>query len=221
MAANPETYLHDEVIALSKIWPENRTVNIVCQGHSQPCGYTSAHMVLPFDAYPHQLHQLLQKRFPTAVINIITAAIGGENALSGAERFAGDALCHKPSVVIIDYGGNDLFQPISAIEGAWRRMAEKALSAGVKVILITPAPDSGVLYYPPENKKFTHEEHAAMLRRLADEYGVALVDALKRFNIKLAHGHKMHEYLISVNHLNRKGHALIAEGLHEWFPYRI
>jgi lysophospholipase L1-like esterase len=184
-----------------------------------PCGYTAAHVVSPFNAYPHLLHQKLQGRFPTAVINVIVSGIGGENAIKGAERFKRDVLCHKPAILTVDYGANDLFQPLPKVEAAWRCMAEDAIEAGVKVIFITPPPDSGVLYYPPENKRFTHEEHSALLRGLAGEYGVALADVAAVFAAKLAGGHSLHEYLISVNHLNRKGHALVAKTIHEWFPY--
>jgi lysophospholipase L1-like esterase len=124
-------------------------------------------------------------------------------------------------MVTIDYGANDRFQPMTAVEAAWRRMVEEALAARVKVILVTPAPDCGGLYYPPESKRFDMEEHAAMVRGLAGEYGVALADVFSAFAQKLEQGHRLHEYLISVNHLNRKGHRIIALSLHEWFPYAV
>jgi hypothetical protein len=125
MLADRDTYLRDEVLALSRVWPHNSTFNIVCHGHSIPCGYTASHMVSPFDAYPHLLHRILNCRFPTAVINVITSAIGGENSISGAKRFKQDVLSHHPGIVTVDYGGNDLFQEPDKIEAAWRRMAEE------------------------------------------------------------------------------------------------
>jgi lysophospholipase L1-like esterase len=219
LSADRDTYLGDEILALSKAWPHNRGFTIVCHGHSIPCGYTAAHMVAPFDAYPHLLHRLLQRRFPTAVINVFVSAKGGENALAGAARFKRDVLSHTPDIVTIDYGANDLLSSQDTIEGAWRRMTEEALKAGVKPILITPAPDCGKPYYPPGERMFTHREHAAMLRRLAGEYGVALADASGAFAAALERGHKLEDYLISVNHLTRKGHALIARTIHEWFPF--
>ncbi len=36
-------------------WPENRTVNPVCQGHRVPAGHFAAPMVDTMNAYPHLL----------------------------------------------------------------------------------------------------------------------------------------------------------------------
>lgn len=37
--ANPDSYLHAVVAELSRQWPQNRTVSVVCHGHSVPAGY--------------------------------------------------------------------------------------------------------------------------------------------------------------------------------------
>ena len=100
-------YLADVLSILREPWPENRTVNIVCHGHSVPAGYFATPAVDTFNAYPHLLHAGLKERFRNAVINVIVTAIGGENSSSGAERFERDVLCHRPDVVTIDYGLND------------------------------------------------------------------------------------------------------------------
>ena len=60
---------NDVVAALKATWPGNRTVNIVCHGHSVPAGYFKTPVVDTFNAYPHLLHRGLKDRFPFAVIN--------------------------------------------------------------------------------------------------------------------------------------------------------
>src|SRR5215468_2820162 len=68
---------------MRKNWPTNRTINIVCHGHSVPAGYAQTPVVDTFNAYPHLLHLGLKERFPTAVINVIVTAIGGETSEGG------------------------------------------------------------------------------------------------------------------------------------------
>lgn len=38
-AVMAEPYLHTVTAELSRQWPQNRTVNVVCHGHSVPAGY--------------------------------------------------------------------------------------------------------------------------------------------------------------------------------------
>ncbi|MDF2907726.1 MAG: lipase [Herbinix sp.] len=217
MIADRSTYLRDEVRKLNKVWPENRSYHMVCHGHSIPCGYTAAHMVKTFDAYPHQLHRILNNRFPTAVINVITSAVGGENSGTGAKRFAEEVLCHKPDLITIDYGRNDMYFSTDVAENAWRQMIEQGLDYGAKLLLITPAPDCKKEYY--SSRCSSDEELAEMIRSLAKEYGTGIVDAAEVFNKKLAMNYLLSSYLVSVNHLTAKGHSLIAEEIAGWFPF--
>ena len=97
-------YLQDVVEELSKKWPDNRAVHIVCHGHSVPAGYFATPWVQSLLAYPHQLHRMLAQRYPFAVINVIVTAIGGENSAQGAARFAAGVLPHRPDLLLLDYG---------------------------------------------------------------------------------------------------------------------
>lgn len=212
-------YLKQEVAQLNKVWPANRTINIVCHGHSIPCGYTANHVVRMLDAYPHILHELLTKRFPMAVMNVIVSGVGGEASVSGAKRMNEDVLCYKPSIITIDYGRNDMFLPIKQVEDSWRIMIEKSLENEVKVILITPAPDSGQIYYEKEKRLNSDEVLAKLIRNLAKEYEIGLADVTKTFAKRMTAGDVVNDYLISLNHLNRDGHNLIAKEILQWFPY--
>src|SRR3954471_18679187 len=106
-SASPDNYLAEVISQLQRHWPTNRTITIVCHGHSVPAGYFKTPVVDTFNAYPHLLHVAIKARRPHAVTNVIVAAIGGENAESGAKRFERDVLSLRPDVVTIDYALND------------------------------------------------------------------------------------------------------------------
>ncbi|MEI8198087.1 MAG: SGNH/GDSL hydrolase family protein, partial [Phycisphaerae bacterium] len=137
-----ELYLANITALLRQQWPGNRTVNIVCHGHSVPAGYFLTPMVDTLNAYPHLLLAGLKQRFPYAVINVIVTAIGGENSESGAARFADDVLRLRPDLITIDYALNDRGLGLEKAHRAWTHMIQAARAAGSKVLLLTPTSDS-------------------------------------------------------------------------------
>jgi hypothetical protein len=52
MTADTIHYLDGLLDAMSQKWPDNRTINIVCHGHSAPAGYFATPFVNTFEAYP-------------------------------------------------------------------------------------------------------------------------------------------------------------------------
>jgi acyl-CoA thioesterase I len=212
---SPRTYLGDVCGELVKSWPTNRTVTIVCHGHSVPAGYFRTPEVHTFEAYPYLLHLGLSERFPHAVINVIVTAIGGENAGQGAKRFKRDVLSLHPDVVTIDYGLNDRAIGLVQSEKAWRAMIKMALAAHVKVILLTPTPDMKAHLDDPNDPL---NQHAQQIRQLAAEYNVGLVDSLKLFQAKIKSGTPFKKMMAQGNHPNFAGHEIVALELLNWFP---
>ena len=213
-AADPKTYLADVAAALRKQWPENRTVNIVCHGHSVPAGYFVTPVVDPFSAYPHLLHRGLKERFPWAVINVIVTAIGGENSEAGAARFEKDVLSLRPDLVLIDYGLND--RPIGTDRAkiALVSMIRKAHKRGVKAILLTPTADTDAKLDDPSDPL---NRQAELIRALAAEHHVGLADSLAAFKRYVKEGGQLPDLMSQVNHPNRRGHELGAGQLLSWF----
>ena len=210
-------YFLDLCNAMKLEWPKNRAITIVCHGHSVPAGYFKTPAVRIFDAYPMLLHKTLCDRFPTAVINVTVTAIGGENSVKGAERFERDVLSLRPDVVTIDYGLNDRPIGLQAARQAWASMIEKAKAANIKVILLTPTPDMAAKL---DDVADPLNRHANLIRELAAEYQVGLVDSLATFKKYLHDGGKLEEVMSQGNHPNRKGHELVAAELAEWFGGR-
>ena len=215
LQAEPQTYLQETVALMQKAWPQNRMVQIVCHGHSVPAGYFKTPTVDTFNAYPHLLHIELKKLFPLAVINVTVTAIGGENSISGAKRFADDVLTKKPDIVAIDYGLNDRGINSTAVKQAWQSMIDQAKAKGVKVLLLTPTPDQSAKMNNPTDPL---NQQVDQIRSLAKENGVGLVDSYAAFQTELAKGTPLPNLMSQVNHPNRAGHDLVVHELMKWFP---
>ena len=212
---NPALYLADFARLARIDWPANRTLTVVCHGHSVPAGYFQTPEVRTLDSYPHLLHAALAERYPHAVINVIVTAIGGEESHRGAERFARDVLPIRPDVVTVDYGLNDRRIGLPAAASAWRSMIEAALRENVKVILLTPTGDTSADLSDPADPL---NQHAKQIRALAAQHGVGLSDSLADLQAAVAAGEDLESFMSQVNHPNRRGHALVAARLAEWFP---
>lgn len=208
------TYLAEIKGELQKMWPDNRTITIVCHGHSVPAGYFETPTVDSLHAYPHLLLTRLKQRYPTAVINVIVTAIGGENAVSGAARFERDVLTHRPDIVTIDYALNDRANGLARSRRAWEQMIASAKARGIKVILLTPTPD---LQSALDDAEDPLNQHARQVRELAAYHKVGLVDSLLLFQQRLQGGRRLEDLMSQANHPNSAGHELVAEGLMEWF----
>lgn len=212
--ADPNTYLAPIKAEMSKEWPSNRTVNIVCHGHSVPAGYFRTPVVDTFNAYPHLLHRAIKELYPYATINVIVTAIGGETSKRGADRFEKDVLVHRPDAILIDYGLNDRGIGLKDAETAWTKMIKKAQSQGVNVVLLTPTAD---MRSDLENPEDSLNQHAQQIRRLARQFHVALVDSLAEFKAYVRKGGKLEELMSQRNHPNRKGHDLVVSAAIKWF----
>ncbi len=212
------TYLDSINDELAKRWPDNRTINIVCHGHSVPSGYYCTPYVDPFHAYPHLLHRLIKERFPYAVVNVIVTAIGGENSGQGAERFESTVLCHQPDVLTIDYGLNDRQITLAESEKAWRFMIEKALEQNIKLILLTPSWEQS--YFVKNDTWELLEKHVRQIRSLADEYEIGLSDTFTEFQRYVDQGAAPQDLMCHINHPSTLGHQIIAQALSRWFIAR-
>jgi len=213
--AQKDTYLANLIKQLELKWSANRTINIVCHGHSVPAGYFKTPVVDTFNAYPHLLHKGVKERFPNAVVNVIVTAIGGEASPSGAARFEKDVLALRPDLVLIDYALNDRGLSLAESRAAWTNMIVQAKAKGIKVILLTPTGDTRAKL---DDDNDPINQHARQVRELAIQHGVALADSLAALKAFIRDGGKLDDLMSQGNHPNRRGHELVAAALLEWFP---
>ena len=211
-------YLEPILQELTKQWPDNRRINIVCHGHSVPAGYFTTPCVNTFSAYPHLLHQKIKERFPFAVTNVIVTAVGGEHAKQGAMRFKDEVLSLNPDVVIIDYSLNDRMIGLEEACKAWSEMIEKALEKDIKVILCTPTWDYS--YYDQDENWEMLKLHAKQVRGLATQYKVGLADSFEAFQKHVIDPADLTNYLSSYNHPSKEGHELVAREIAKYFLSR-
>ena len=212
--ADQNTYLKPLLLEMQKVWPKNRTINVVFHGHSVPSGYTTKGIVNTLAAYPHLTLQLIKGMYPYAVVNCITTSIGGEQSEQGELRFTGDVLSKKPDVLFIDYALNDRGIGLVRTEAAWRKMIVSALNYGCKLIFMTPTPDL--------NEDITSDTaplagYAQLIRNLATEYNVGLVDSYLAFKTIKQSGTSLTGYMSQSNHPNEMGHQIVASEIKKWF----
>lgn len=212
--ADPATYLNEIKTSLKKEWPNNHTINLVFHGHSVPAGYFKTPVVNTLEAYPYRVLKALKTAYPYAVINIINTSIGGEHSENGAKRFATDVLVHKPDVLFIDYALNDRGIGLDKAKASWEAMIRQALEKNIKIILLTPSPDTSVHIAEPGN---VLEKHARQIRSLSKKYGIGLADSYTAFKQIADSGNDLSVYMSQINHPNEKGHALIAEAILQYF----
>lgn len=212
--ADTTTYLAEVQEEFNKVWPDNRTINLVFHGHSVPAGYWHDHEVHTLESYPYMVLQKLKAQYPYAVINVIVTAIGGENSVQGQKRFEEEVLTHNPDVLMIDYALNDRGVGLEKAREAWEKMIQSALAQDIKVILLTPSPDQRVDILEPENLL---AQHAEQIRGLAKKYQIGLADPFAQFQKLLENGEALETYMSHVNHPNQQGHEIIVQSLLPWF----
>lgn len=211
---SPEDYLKNIKTELKKEWPDNRTINLVFHGHSVPAGFFKTPVVNTLDSYSYQVLAGLKKLYPTAVINIINTAIGGENSVQGEKRFESEVLIHQPDVLFVDYSLNDRRVGLEQAHEAWSSMITKALKKDVKIILLTPSPDQKVDILDDNT---ILNQHGAQVKQLAKYYGIGIIDSYALYKQKVVGGDSIASYMSQSNHPNKAGHKLIADEILSYF----
>ena len=213
-AIEKDEYLSSIKAELIKVWPKNKTINLVFHGHSVPSGYFITPDVRPFQSYPFLLLKELKKKYPFAVINIILTCIGGENSEQGAKRFKKQVLNHKPDVLFIDYALNDTGIGAVASRKSWDYMIKAALKKNIKVILLTATPDQRVDLLSNESDL---QKICTQVVDLSKQYQTGLVDNYTGFKKLVSSGEKISDYMSQVNHPNEKGHQLVVDGIMKYY----
>ena len=115
---------------------------------------------------------LLENRAKAEKINakIVNAGISGDTTDGGKARLPLLLIQHRPSIVVIELGGNDGLrgQSLDKAEANLRSMISNAKTAGAKVLLVG-------MKVPSHNGQDYADRFAAMYGRIASDTKVALV----------------------------------------------
>jgi lysophospholipase L1-like esterase len=201
-------YLANIITELQKKWPNNRTINLVFYGHSVPSGYQQTPLVTTFGSYPLLALKLITEKYPYAVVNALKTSIGGENAEQGAKRFKRDVLTKEPDVIFIDYALNDRSIGLQRAKVAWEKMIKEALEAKVQLVLLTPTPD---LKEDIKNPNAPLAQHTNQIIELGKKYHLPVVNSYAAFRKLAMEGVDLNQYMAQNNHINPKGHEIVAK----------
>ena len=114
----------------------DKETTIVCLGDSVTGVYyhTGGHR-----AYPEMLEIALKTTHPSAPIKVINAGISGHTTANGLERLETDVLQHRPTLVTISFGLNDMVRvPPEEFRGNLEQLIDRCQAQQSQVVLCTP-----------------------------------------------------------------------------------
>ena len=128
----------------------------------------------PTKAYPFFLERILASQYVTQEIRVINAGKGGEYVSYALGRFNAELRRHRPEVLLLMEGTNDLYGLREAAPeraaAALDRMVTTAVSAGIDTYIMTVAPWRDAVYAPLVSALNDR------IRSIAARRGVPLVD---------------------------------------------
>ena len=92
-------------------------------------------------AYHRYVAQILSMLYPNVPLNIINAGISGSNAPHGLERLERDVLSHRPDLVVVCFGLNDIVNGLAGLDAylqALETIFRELEAAQVETIFLTP-----------------------------------------------------------------------------------
>lgn len=172
-----------------------RTKHLVCFGDSVTQGVPHAQ---PGDVFPAVLERRLNARYaPQISVCATNAGVGGETSQEGLARIQPDVLAHRPDLVTVEFGLNDIrYEPEKRVyEDQFaenlRQIYRILTEAGAQVIFMTPTPI--VVMYHVYSKIGTHyydkwgdcdganRAYAEIIRQVAAELNAPLCDIYASF----------------------------------------
>ena len=146
---------------------------VVALGSSSTQGYGAS---APENAYPAQLADLLQSRFPGSAITVVNKGVGGDNIENMLDRLPVDVLALKPQLVIWQTGTNDAIKSLpperfrAALLNGLRALQVKSIDT----ILMTPQ------YAPKFTAASDYDIYLDVMREAAAQQKVPL---FRRFGL--------------------------------------
>ena len=181
-------------------------VRIVCIGDSITGVYYHSGSVR---AYPEMLQIALQKLHPNASITVRNAGISGDTSKGGLARLERDVLAHKPHLVTIMFGMNDLVRvPVADFVSNMKQIIQRCRNAGVEVVLCT----QNSIVDSPQRPVAKLAEYSQTIRDLAKAESLSVADCNTAFEAVRAKDQLEWNLLLSdAIHPNMDGHKLFAE----------
>ncbi|NLX99340.1 MAG: hypothetical protein GXY83_24650 [Rhodopirellula sp.] len=162
-------------------------------------------------AYPEMLGWALKTAFPQTAVTAVNAGISGNSTIDGLNRLQKDVLDHKPDLVTIMFGLNDMVRvPKLDFQVNLGQMIQRCRQAGAEVILCTP----NSVIDTPGRPIPRLVEYCGAIKEVAQKYEVPLSDVYATYESLRARDPLAWRLLLSDEiHPNMDGHKLNAETL--------
>jgi len=161
-------------------------------------------------AYPEMVEVALKRALPGANVKVINAGISGDTLPGGLKRFERDVLSHKPNLVTIMFGMNDLTRwPAPEFQRNLVDMIQRSRNANAEVLLCT---QNSVIEPGRDAKKLALFSEA--IREVGRENKAPVADCHKNYEDVRAKNQLEWRLLLSDEiHPNMDGHKVFAEAI--------
>lgn len=160
-------------------------------------------------AYTDMFGMALQKSAPQATFNMINAGISGNTTINGLDRLDRDVLQHKPDLVTVMFGLNDMTRvPPDQYRANLTTIVQRCEAAGAKVMLCTPnnVIDTG------SRPIVKLEQYCAIVREVGKTLGIPVADCYAGMEVLRKQDADRWRLLLSDEiHPNLEGHKRMAE----------
>lgn len=162
-------------------------------------------------AYAEMLQLALQQLYPKAQLSVHNAGISGDTTTGGLKRLERDVLAHKPHLVTIMFGMNDLVgTPVDTFKKNLHEMITHCLKSGAEVVLCT----QNSIIETPQRPCARLAEFTQAIRDVAKEETLVVADCYAAFEaVHAADAAEWNLLLSDTIHPNMAGHKLFAETL--------
>lgn len=207
---------------------ENGPINIVIFGDSVSHGAMEGCYDYE-NVYWNRLRKMLNAYRDYVPVNMINASVAGTTAHGSLPRLDSQVLVHKPDLVIVCFGLNDVNFELEEYLTALRDIFTRCQQAGTQVVFLTPnmlntrvIPEKTSPYFLDYAYKTAEMQNSGRMDNhiysavaLAKELGVPVCDCYSKWK-KLAETQDTTELLVNyINHPTPEMHALFAESLYE------
>lgn len=202
-------------------------INIVFFGDSVTHGAEASDVIDYDQVYWQRLRRRLNAVRNYVPVNVLNAGVGGTFAEMSIDRLDRDVLSHRPDLVVVCFGLNDINGELETYVRSLRTIFRRLLDAGTDVIFMTP---NMLNTYVAEDTPTQWLDYAATTARTqnegkmdrymdaataaAREMGVTVCDCYARWKALAAAGEDTTLLLANrINHPTYAMHDLFAQSL--------
>lgn len=206
---------------------ENGPINIVIFGDSVSHGSFNGYIDYE-RVYWNRLKQKMNALRDYVPVNMINTSIGGTTAKQSLPRLRNQVLIHKPDLVIVCFGLNDVNGSLEDYTGALSEIFRTCAEENTEAVFMTPnmlntrvADDTPKEYYDYAIKTAEMQNSGRMdefveaARKTAESMGVAVCDCYARWK-EISRERDVTDLLANrINHPTPEMHSLFADCLYE------